>query len=409
MFYNFIFFARIVGAMGTDLFLLINLFLVASMCVLKGRLRVKRSFFYLVATYLLISLIPVILFGFSTKLYAGYLIRLITAYLIIIYFGSSFLNVFKNLVFVLAYLSIPLFLIQISWRNAFSLFDTFTNRIIFDDYKNLNAVYIFIFYINPAGELRNSGFMSEPSSYGAMLAWAMLFNLHMQRFKLDARTITMFIAAITTFSIGTYLYLLLIILLILYSSVSGKFTLIFIRSAVIISFTIPILYFIPVFSTNIEMMEQKLQQEDSNYQRLQAGELDEQNISRISGARINLKYFKEWPFGYGLVPLSDTKPYLGQSPNGLSNIIVKWGVGALIILVTSAFRLYKTLSVSSNFDNRYIKFLTMFIYLLPLSGYSYFNQPMILALFLWPIFIKSRTKLEQIPSYNSRLKKQAFH
>ena len=66
---------------------------------------------------------------------------------------------------------------------------------------------MFFFLVNSWGQYRNSGFMWEPAAFGAVLAWAMLINLFIYRFKINSHLIILLIASLTTFSIGAYIYL----------------------------------------------------------------------------------------------------------------------------------------------------------------------------------------------------------
>jgi len=391
LFYNLVFFSRIIGFMGTDIYLLINLFIVAFFNIVSKRFIINRYFFYIIAVYIFISTIPIFLFGFSSNLYVGFLVRLLTAYFIITFFRTSFFEKFHNLVYILAYISLPLFVLQVLFRDLYIPLESFTSKIIFDEYKPLNAVYFFIYYINPAGTLRNSGFMSEPSSFGALLAWSMLYVVYRER-ETDKLKV-LIITAITTFSIGTLFYTILILSLYLIISIRTRFSYYFVRVIIPIFVALPIAWNSEIVQDNIKMMEWKLMGEEKNYEQLESGNLKKDQVSRVSGAKINLEYFLKWPFGYGLKPLSSEYKYLGNSPNGLFNIIVKWGIFSVLLLYLSSCKFFKILN--GQVRRSYLaKILTMMIFIIPLSGYSFFNQPMMLAIFIWPIVIYSSKRRE---------------
>jgi len=55
LFYNLVFFSRIIGFMGTDIYLLINLFIVAFFNIVSKRFIINRYFFYIIAVYIFID------------------------------------------------------------------------------------------------------------------------------------------------------------------------------------------------------------------------------------------------------------------------------------------------------------------------------------------------------------------
>ena len=132
---------------------------------------------------------------------------------------------FENLVFVLAYISIPLFFLQIINPHFYDIFTPLSELIMAgrQHYTTPTGItmhqYIFVYVMNGWAQLRNSGFMWEPAAYGMMLAWSFLCCMYLKRFFWHPRMIIYTIAIFTTFSLGTYTYAFLLLLVLNYKIV----------------------------------------------------------------------------------------------------------------------------------------------------------------------------------------------
>jgi hypothetical protein len=360
----------------------------------KKRVKYLDKYLFLMIGFAIVSFTPSILFGFSISLYLGYAIRLTIAFLIVIYLNIQFLDYYENLVFLLACISLPLFFLQVTVPEIFRIFDPLTRAVLHYEGIGTGSSYFFVFFHNGSANLRNSGFLSEPSLFGIVLAWSILINLFKNDFQLNGRFAVMAIAVLTTFSIGAITYLLLILLLyLIYNFKSSK-------AKNVIAILFVVVLFFPfvgksrLVQDNIASITWKLGLEGENYYKLKTGQLDETSVSRVSGARINMEYFLKFPLGYGLVrPSGSEYVYLGGSPNGLSNLIVRWGIGFIVFLALGVRYLLIILkSISPRYARQSLgvsffkikDLLAMVIFILPLAGYSLFNQPFMIAFLCWP-------------------------
>ncbi len=387
LFFQFLVFVGPIRQFSSDSFLFINLFLIIVLSIYKNRFKITEFFFAISIIYFLLSVIPIIFFGLDFKLYAGFYIRLITAYFILQYFRIRFLVLFENLIFILALISLPLFVIQLINPSFFNVFTGVSQVMLYEEYLTSTHQYMFIFFFNGWAVYRNSGFAWEPAAFGAILSWAILFNLFINNFSVNLKTIVLLIAALTTFSVGTYSYILLLSLVYFYERK--------IQNGILLTFSSIILYFavmnLPLFKNNLEMMNRKItvQQTDLLIDS-EADNIDVTKVSRIAGITVNLKLFLKWPWGYGFSDNEGERKYLGASPNGLMILIVRWGIGGICIMLLSMYKLALTLKYLYHPSLRKFNlFLCMIVYIIPLSGNPFYNKPMVLALLMFP-FMTSR-------------------
>lgn len=386
LFLQFVVFSRIVWQFGTDEFIVINLGISILFCIIKTRYVFNNKLFYIIFVFILLNVIPFLTFGWKPNTFIGYLIRLATAFFILYSLKNKFIEYFENLVFILASISLIFFIIQIINPEFFRLFNPISDAVLFKIMKipgreGFSHQYLFVYLFNGWGILRNSGFMSEPSAFGAVLTWAMLINLFFNKFRINFRFAIMFTAAITTFSVGTFLYLFLMVLtLIIQGRISSNITkAIFLSGLVFI-----ILFNLNITSFNLNMMKEKIETEPLKIAAARAGRSDASDISRVASFDINIKYFLKWPLGYGYGIERGTEfLYLGQSPNGLMTIMVTWGIFGLYFLALGFYKLTIKLREKYSVSLKPLtKIAVLILFILPISGFSFHNQQMFLALIL---------------------------
>ncbi len=386
LFFQLIVFTGLVKQVSSDSFLIFNLFFTVTLALIKGRNIFNPLLFRIVFIYALIIVIPVILYGFNSVLYIGFLLRLLTGFFIILYFRLDFLIYFENLVFVLAYLSIPLYLLQLVNRSFFDVFTRLSQLVLIPNYLELGDFrYFFIFLVNPGGFTRNSGFMWEPAAFGGTLAWAMLINLYQSNFKPNTRFITFLIAAITTFSVGTYVYLFFITLLFLNENRLKKGYIIIIPFVIVLI----LVYDNPFFQDQLEMMSTKVLGEPENVEKALSGNVEAYQVSRYAGIYIALNYFQKNPLGYGFASNNNSFDLLASSPNGLMHILVRWGIFGISIFFICVFRLVQFYKFYFSQKIRLFSFyLSILIFILPFTGNPFYHRPLLFSFLFLPFIYK---------------------
>jgi hypothetical protein len=412
LFYHFLIFPGQIRQIniGNNTNLVIYLIVTAAYYFAIKKTNLHKRIFIIISIFILMAVPSIMVFGYPFETLIGFILRIIIAYFIIDYFKSKFIVYFENLMFVLAYISIPLFIIQIIYPQFYNIFTPFSQLVLpsiyLDTFGN-TFQYILIYGINGWGSFRNSGMFGEPSVYASMLAWAIIINLNIHSFQDNTKLVVFFLTSITLFSLGMFIYLIPIILIYIINNVRLKFVFYLIRVVVVIIILVPFLYRSPIIKNNIEMMSKKIQSEETNKRLIENSTLDIEQVSRFTGFVKNLEYFAKWPFGYGFFRSgSGEYKYLGSSPNSISVQIVNWGLAFIYILLLSAYRFSKILQTLSLKKNQITMFLTMIIFILPISGTSMENSPLYLAFLLWPIliyreFILMNTK--KILIYNNQI------
>ncbi len=386
LFIQFVYFSGLVRQFGSDEFLVFNIVFSAFICFLKERIT-RRSLKVILISIIIFSVINLVssfVFGFNIQLFAGYLGRILLGYLIILYLKNEFYEKFEILVTILALISLPLFLIQIIYPDFFHFFDSLSNAVLSEarseqtDSNIMGHKYLFVFIYNGWATFRNSGFMWEPAAFGAMLTWAAIFNILRNNFVMNSRLYILLIAAFTTFSLGTYIYIAGIFLLL--SLKNKKLT--FPKLMFLLSILIIIGSQLNLVNENLEMMKAKVKAEEKNRERALTGTAEETDISRVAAFELSMNYFLDWPFGYGLAveDIPDAK-YLGNSPNGLMKILVTWGIFGIILVVWSVVKLLRyNMDFYRNNIPRLLRIGLLFLFIIPISGNPFYNQPLLFSL-----------------------------
>jgi hypothetical protein len=391
LFFQFVVFVGLIRQFLPDVFLFVNLSLILVALILKDRFRISANFFLLSFCYLAICILPILKFGLEIPIYVGFYIRLLTAFFITMYFKEKLITYYENLMFILALISLPLFALQLINPFLFNIFTQLTETVL--PPENLMTIpnqliahkYLFIFTLNGWAPYRNSGFAWEPAAFGGMLCWALLFNFFIYKFEFNQKMIILFITAITTFSVGTYSCLAVILIFLF---IKKK-----IQYGVYISITSLVIYFyvinLPLVQRNIEMMNSKINIQPTLIDKTEKGEVDNTEVSRVAGVFVNFDYLIKWPWGYGLATDVEGSKYLGNSPNGLMTMIVRWGIVGILILLISAYRLIKHLTVSNKLKINWLEIiLACIIFYIPFSGNPFYNRPFGLALILFSFFVQ---------------------
>lgn len=119
-----------------------------------------------------------------------------------------------NVIAHLTVISLFFFLIQLTslreYIYSFSEALNLQSAYHIDGYTN----FILFTYVKGIHDFRNSGFSWEPGAFGCFLIIALMFNLFLNKFKLDKKSYLFIIAIITTISTTDYLALIILLFLV---------------------------------------------------------------------------------------------------------------------------------------------------------------------------------------------------
>lgn len=386
--YFFLFFQLVVLAgmwnfVLTDNFLYFNF----TLCLLINfKNKIKYSLlFKIFITYVSIFLIHILFFGLNEfNAYVGFALRLFTGVLIANYFRERFIEKFEVLVFVLAFISIPLFIIQVINPHIYDVFTVLSRAIIegrqdYDPRDVFNITmhqYFFIYVLNGWCITRNSGFMWEPAAFGAMLAYAAIFNLFLNNFKINNRLIILFIAAITTFSLGTFSYFsILVLVFLIKNNLNIKYYLFILISLLILFIIFTKSDFFVEQYTMMNEKSEKYQNVDDAIEKI---DVNNTKTNRVVGFLVNVKNIFMFPFGIGMNALQYNTV---ASPNGFSRIIVMWGFIGFLLLLYSFFKLILLLQKKTSVEiSKTISLLLLLTITLTFFGNPFYNQSLIFSI-----------------------------
>lgn len=396
LFFQFILFADMWKYCRADEVVILN-------CVFSGMLAMKykvdwSKIVLVLLVYGLLILAPLINYGLNSRMlnqYIGYTIRILTACFIASYFKYDLIIKFENLVFILAYISIPLYILQLINPHIYDVFTPLSKMIMEGRQYYMTDIgitmhqYLIVFVMNGWAHIRNSGFMWEPAAFGAMLSWALLFSLYLNSFRLHRKMILYAIVIISTFSLGTYFYAVLLLILFLLRNTSVKDTLII---------TATLIFFMYLFSqTNLFEEHRSMMVEKAvSYSETSKIDLETHPESFVDNEETNVRInrlvplymipsiLKNDPWGRGMAP------WTYSSANGLITLLVMYGVGIIILLLLLTNKMTKYLRCLSNYFGReklYV-IISMLVLIIPLVGNPIYNQTLWLTLLIYPVFAK---------------------
>ncbi len=382
MFFQLVYFSGLVRQFGTDGFLIFNFVFSFMVFLAKGR-KLEPFIFKIILVLLILFIIPVVYWNqLNIRLYIGFIIRIINGYLILRIFDDEFVSIFVNLVFLLSFISIPLFIIQIISPEIFNVFTSLSNKVLSEDRIFAGHKYFFVFLFNAWGESRNSGFMWEPAAFGGVLAWAIMFSFFQNKMNFNTKSYTMLFAMLTTFSLGTFLYIIIITLFFITVNLKKTYQLILPGLLIFIIFINS-----PFLNDMKIMMEEKMIADQDQIEGVMVYKEDRQ--SRTAGMIVSFEYFLKFPLGYGFI--DDEEAGFGFSPNGISIMLIRWGLLGISIFFYSISILVRYLSPSVKLKP-IPRVLAIICFALPFMGNPFYNQPFIFSFLLLPFVLKSSYK-----------------
>jgi hypothetical protein len=334
LFFQIVILSGCIEQLNNNLTLLVNFLICIILCVFNKRLRLSVLFVSLIAA-LILAIIPSILFGIeSYRTLVGFFMRIAIASMIVLYLRLEFFLFFENLVFILALISLPLYLIQIIDIKFYEIFKHFSELVLSQvrltqGFGVLSGHrYLVVFLVNSWAENRNSGFGWEPAVFGAILCWAIFINLFLHKNTLNFKLLILFLAAITTFSIGTY-----IALLIIYSFfiLNQKRKTLFIIYGIITFLIVSSLSF---YNETEERLDRYvLNTKKQVYLKYNQG-------NRFDAIFFGFESLVKRPLGYGIrnTPLEKIR-----FPNGFIVIILQFGYLGIITIIYLLIKLYYVL------------------------------------------------------------------
>ena len=308
---------------------------------------------------------PLFMLNTSLKIFLSYLaIRLLKR--------DGFFYYLKEIVYLGAQISIPLYLVQlVSFDFIFNFISSVQNAIPLLARETANFSNIIVWGARPDSVYRNSGFMWEPGAFAAMLLFPIYIELNPNNKKINRKSIVLVIALLTTLS--TMGYLALLVLFLYYIRTTGKkLSLLLLPLFIIVGLLILQQDFV------LNKIQFELGRQDEIEEHVYTTNNESASLGRIGSFRHDVSDWKSDPIiGTG----GDTNPFKGQlgtvinRTNGLSRFLLRFGVLGVLVYFSGVYR-------SFYFTSEHNKRFTGFIAITLLMILSFSNELLAKPLFL---------------------------
>ncbi len=166
------------------------------------------SFLLVILSLVTITAIQSYVFNFfSLQTSVGVFLRVLTAYLLVKILKDRFIPYFIQTLYVIAIISLPLYLLVSFSPAVVDALKTVSNSIQFFNISQQNLPTIIVYNLYRVHEIRNTGPFWEPGAFAGFLVLALMFNEFVQNQKRKKIRIVLFITILTTFSTTGYLAL----------------------------------------------------------------------------------------------------------------------------------------------------------------------------------------------------------
>jgi len=305
----------------------------------------------LFGSWVLINLLSYFYFGRNPNwinvLVYGCNFLILPFYLLYVY-KFSILNHLERCFFILTLISIPLFILNITFESQFNSLAPILSKITNPNLVKGSPVYWTIgFYTNGIrinyadfSLLRNCGFMWEPGYFGVIIIWSIIFNWLTKGVILNKRFWIYALALITTFSTSSYFALL--VLFIAFAMRMRISVIRFMLLAVLLVF-----FFANIYS--LDFMSGKIEKYNANTEHKYVNELNSIKLNRFQIGLYDIQRIAKYPLGYGLnnrISLDGEVDVTGV--NGLSGLLIMWGIPAFFILLYLLYKYLKLLNLANN-------------------------------------------------------------
>tara|TARA_Y100001954_G_C15705449_1_gene550112 strand:- start:138 stop:1064 length:927 start_codon:yes stop_codon:yes gene_type:complete len=249
--------------------------------------------------------------------------------------GLTFFKNFLRIIFYGSIISIPLFLIQLTFYDElFSFIGILQNNIEFFSYRNDEYANILFYTIDGyAASDRNSGFFWEPKGFANVLVLAIIINFVLHKSIFNRYGTIFLIALITTFSTTGYISLLLVLVLVILNSVKLKtISLLLFLPFVILVSQLDFMYDKIVYELSLTEDYQKLLNEKRSFKR------NAISLGRIGSFIVDFNDFQKKPIlGYGFQREERTQNRWIKlvRVNGFSDLMATYGILGLIFYFIS--------------------------------------------------------------------------
>lgn len=360
-----------------------------------------KGIIYLLFLLSFINLVSIIMFGLEVSIVVlvGYYLRLLTVYFTIKYLNKDFFIFFKKGIYLMAILSVPFYLVQLTNINFF--INNFPEINMSGEIRaSVNYWNFFVYTAHQGlfnGIARNSGFAVEPGHFGYLLGFGIILELLDSDFKINKRIVIEVLVGLTTFSTTFYIVVAIILVLIQFNKAQQS------QLALLI---LPIILYGAYLMITSDIVTDKVEQtiysneyqKEAGYDKYKVGEI----LNRLGTFEVGLENFVKLPTGHGMNPAGLVKNSYGDilsGPNSFAWLMTQWGVFFIFALPFLVLRFFNTYAPYLNNVSKFLLLVIMVIWLnssIPGKDFLFFT-----------IVIISIIKLKFSPSFNTIQKSTA--
>jgi hypothetical protein len=347
----------------------------------------------IIAPFFIVFFLQGLLYGSKIMFAVTLVIRLITIYFAVKIIGKDFIKIFLQVMTVIASYSLVFYILQNvgGYSAMLSLCQKFTSLGI-DSTTNIELTRPnFIIYTmrettNELGLIRNSGPFWEPGLYVVFLNIALFLSLFYTKKVFTKVNTILILSIITTFSTAGILALIVnfSIFGLLNKGVSLPVRVLIVT---ILTISIPVVFSLPFMNDKIE---ENINKSDLSY-------------SRFGAAIVHFNIIKDYPLTG--MPWSEERyaKYADNiSPNGITEIFVRYGVIAGFIFYIFLFR--TSAMIMALFNEKGKGYVLFLLFLLLLFGQTIGNSPIFWAIIFVQIplenFLIKWKQYQKIRLYN---------
>lgn len=382
---------------GNNIFILSVFIFSAITFKLQGH-SIDKIIYKIIVVYFIINFLSYLYnnTAFDYITFFGYILQILTSYFIIKIIGFDFFRKLEKVIFILTFISLPIYFLEQFFRSEFYSLSPFLNFMTGEEQQELGGWYVFIYMFSAWGNGRNSGFMWEPGAFALMIIIGIILHYFTNNALNKRRILIYIISLISTFStMGYIVFLILFATYILQKQISFYWFLLF-----------PILILTTIYVEKLPFIGPELQE---HYE--QANTLKEKTLNnnveivktnRLGYILIVINETVKWPLGYGNVKnkhfLSnfDTNLVMGASTFG--HILYMWGWLGIYFWIRSTFLFFNL--ISSNRLNKISLILLTTAIILAFSSNPLPKSPILIIMVLAPYIFKylkySKIQLDNI-------------
>lgn len=312
-------------------------------------------------------------------------ISVLFAYFSLIILGKELFFYLERVVYVLALISLPLFILQlINFDLLFTINRLPENIFPFIKLGGEDYSSSIIFTMKPiTAPFRNSGFAWEPGAFAAFLAIPIAYNFIYNKFKINKRLIVMSVALLTTTSTMGYLLFFIFIFLYYVNQPERIHVFVFLPFLTIAAYFILTLPFV-----GGEILAELERVDYTVSTSFYSTKAEFFSLGRMGSFLLDLQDFLNHPIvgvGGNSELLSSSIYTRLQRTNGLSDYLVTFGAIGFIALI---FNLSKTFSVAIKSLKMHGGFIFVIIILVITFSNSILVTPLLISFQLYYLLVR---------------------